>query len=161
MTYAKRITLKPIGIVSNGVFDLKPDSADNLISEIILNHEYVEALEGIDQFSHLIVVFWMHLIPSNMRHLKKIHPRGRKEIPMRGVLATRTQYRPNPLGIKTVRLLERKENVLKVKGLDALDGTPLLDIKPYDPLYDGAPEAKVPKWIESLHKSSQQASNDK
>jgi len=156
LTNDKKITLKPIGIIKNGVTELKPDGADNLVSEIILNDEHIEALEGIGQFSHLIVVFWMHQVTPAMRRVTKIHPRGRNEIPMRGVLATRTQYRPNPLGIKTVKLLQHQNNMLKVKGLDALDGTPVLDIKPYDPLYDGAPEAKVPRQIDLLHKPSGQ-----
>jgi tRNA (Thr-GGU) A37 N-methylase len=64
------------------------------------------------------------------------------------------------LGIKTVKLLERQGNVLKVIGLDALDGTPVIDIKPYDPVYDGAPEATVPQWLGKLHKPSKLAKPD-
>ena len=81
-------------------------------------------------------------------------------MPLRGVLATRTQYRPNPIGVKTVKLLERHGNVLKVTGLDALDGTPVFDIKPYDPGYDAVPGARVPQWIEQLRKPPKLAEPD-
>ena len=161
MTGDKRIALKPIGTVKNGLTDVDPDSANSLISEIIINGEHDEALEGIEQFSHLIIVFWMHKIPPAKRCLKKVHPRGRQDVPMRGVLATRTPYRPNPVGIKTVKLLERHGSTLKVMGLDALDGTPVLDIKPYDPGYDGVPEATVPNWMKKLRKPPKYASPDR
>ena len=161
MTDDKRIALKAIGTVRNGVTEMTPDSANSLISEIIINNEHDEALEGIEQFSHLIIVFWMHQVSPAKRRLKKIHPRGRRDVPLRGVFATRTQFRPNPVGIKTVKLIERKGNVLRVIGLDALDGTPVLDIKPYDPDYDGMPGATVPKWLEQLRKSSKLAEPDK
>jgi tRNA-Thr(GGU) m(6)t(6)A37 methyltransferase TsaA len=153
LSYEKKIVLKPIGTVKNAVTEVGHNGADSLVSEIIINIEHEEALEGIEQFSHLIIISWMHQVPSAKRHLKKVHPRGRLDLPLRGVLATRTQYRPNPLGVKTVKLLERRGNVLRVMGLDALDGTPILDIKPYDPDYDGAPGATVPKWVESLRQN--------
>jgi len=161
LTYDKRIALKPIGTVRNGVTEIEPDSTNSLVSEIIINNEHDEALEGIEQFSHLIIIFWMHQVPPAKRRLKKVHPRGRQDVPLRGVLATRTQYRPNPVGVKTVKLLERHGNVLKVMGLDALEGTPVLDIKPYDPDYDGVPGATVPQWIEQLRKPPKLAEPDR
>ena len=153
MSDDKTITLEPVGTVRNGVTEMTPDSANSLVSEIIITNDLVEALEGIEQFSHLIIVFWMHQVSPAKRRLKKVHPRGRRDVPMRGIFATRTQFRPNPVGIKTVKLIERRGNVIKVIGLDALDGTPVLDIKPYDPVYDGVQWATVPKWMEQLHKS--------
>lgn len=150
MTYEMKIALRPIGIVRNAVTEIGHDGGDSLVSEIIINSEHEEALEGIEQFSHLIIIFWMHQVPPAKRRLKKVHPRGRQDLPLRGVLATRTQYRPNPVGVKTVKLLERRGSMLRVMGLDALDGTPVLDIKPYDPDYDGAPGARVPRWVERL-----------
>lgn len=150
MSYEEKIALRPIGTVRNAVTEIEHDGGDSLVSEIIINSEYEEALEGIEQFSHLIIIFWMHQVPPTKRHLKKVHPRGRLDLPLRGVLATRTQYRPNPVGIKTVKLLERCGSVLKVMGLDALDGTPVLDIKPYIPDYDRALGARVPRWVKQL-----------
>jgi tRNA-Thr(GGU) m(6)t(6)A37 methyltransferase TsaA len=77
----------------------------------------------------------------------KIHPRGRQELPLLGLFATRTPNRPNPVGKAMVRLLQRRGNILRVEGLDAIDGTPVIDIKPYIPGYDSVTNAKVPPWI--------------
>ena len=79
----------------------------------------------------------------------KIHPRGRKELPLTGVLATRGRNHPNPLGLAVVELLERNANRLKVRRLDAFNGTPIIDIKPYDP-YDVFPDIRVPDWWHRL-----------
>jgi tRNA (Thr-GGU) A37 N-methylase len=68
--------------------------------------------------------------------------------PERGVLASRSQLRPNPLGVSVVQIVHRRKAVLRVQGLDALDGTPVLDIKPYLPSYDAVPEAKLPPWVQ-------------
>jgi len=72
---------------------------------------------------------------------------GKPELPLVGRFATRSPSRPNPVGQATVKLLERHDNILKVKGLDAIDGTPVIDIKPYLPGYDSADGAKVPLWM--------------
>jgi len=72
---------------------------------------------------------------------------GRPDRPLKGLFALRTPNRPNPIGKTTVKLLERRGNVLKVEGLDALDGSPALDVKPYMPRYDAAPDAEVPSWV--------------
>jgi len=84
----------------------------------------------------------MHKAFSEQLSLK-VHPRGRLDLPLVGLFATRSPYRPNPLGLKLVELIKRKDNVIKVRGLDAIDGTPVIDIKPYDPL-DLAMDARVP-----------------
>jgi tRNA-Thr(GGU) m(6)t(6)A37 methyltransferase TsaA len=123
---------------------------DSLVSEIIISGEHEKALEGIEQFSHLIIILWMNQVPLAKHRLKKVQPWGEAGSAFMGVLATRTQYWPNPLAVKTVKLLERCGSVLMVMGLHALDGTPVLDIKPYDPGYDGAPEARVLRSVERL-----------
>jgi len=76
---------------------------------------------------------------------------GKLESPLVGRLATRSPSRPNPVGQSVVQLLEQQGNILKVRGLDAIDGTPVIDIKPYIPKYDSAPDARVPEWITSKH----------
>jgi tRNA-Thr(GGU) m(6)t(6)A37 methyltransferase TsaA len=91
----------------------------------------------------------MHQVSASAPHIK-IHPRGRQELPLVGLFATRSPHRPNSLGEATVRLLQRRGNVLKVQGLDAINGTPVIDIKPYIPGYDSVNDASVPKWITSL-----------
>jgi tRNA-Thr(GGU) m(6)t(6)A37 methyltransferase TsaA len=87
----------------------------------------------------------MHRIPEEERRIMKVHPRGREDMPLLGVFATRTPYRPNPIGLTLVELMKVEGNVLTVRGLDAFDGTPVLDIKPFD-YWDIAEAARVPEW---------------
>lgn len=75
----------------------------------------------------------------------KVHPRGREDLPLLGVFATRSKFRPNPIGLALVELMKVEDNVLTVRGLDAFDGTPVLDLKPFDS-WDMAKDAKVPRW---------------
>jgi tRNA-Thr(GGU) m(6)t(6)A37 methyltransferase TsaA len=89
----------------------------------------------------------MHKLPPSQRSIIKVHPKGNHNLPLVGVFASRSPARPNPIGITTVKLLERRENVLKVTGMDAIDGTPVLDIKPYIPGDDSSTEAKTPGWL--------------
>jgi len=123
-------------------------------SQIIVHHELTEALAGIEDFSHLFVLFWLHEISGEQRKTLKVHPRGRKDLPLLGVFATRTMLRPNPIGLTLVELVKVEGNVLTVRGLDALDGTPVLDIKPFDP-WDTAKDAKVPRWWTKLNEKAQ------
>ena len=101
----------------------------NLVSKIIILKEYLAGLDGIEDWSHLYVIFWMHLILEEKKSL--VCPRSEPDIPAVGIFATRAPIRPNPFGLTLVELMRRKGNVLIVKGLDALNGTPVLDIKPY------------------------------
>ena len=96
-----------------------------------------------EEFSHLFVLFWMHEVSEAARSNMKIHPRGRKDIPLQGVFATRTQHRPNPIGLTLVELLKVNGRVLTVRGLDAYDGTPIIDIKPFDS-WDIVENSRVP-----------------
>jgi len=149
MVVTKEIKMKPIGYVQRA--SKEEDVKDkSLISKIIIQKNLVKALEGIEDFSHIFVVFWMHQVPKEETKILKVHPRGRMDLPLLGVFATRTAFRPNPIGLTLVELLERKENVLVVKGLDAFDGTPVLDVKPYDS-WDMVLDARVPKWHKKLH----------
>jgi len=112
----------------------------------------VEALDGIDGFSHILIIFYLHKVGEERRSRLKVHPQGRKELPLTGVFATRSPVRPNPIGVTVVKLLERRENVLKVLGLDAYDGTPVLDVKPYLRRDDLLKEATIPDWLLYLRK---------
>ena len=89
----------------------------------------------------------MHQVATAGQLRTKVHPRHRKELPLVGLFASRSPNRPNPVGKATVKLLQRKGNILKVEGLDAVNGSPIIDIKPYIPGYDSADDAKVPPWI--------------
>jgi tRNA-Thr(GGU) m(6)t(6)A37 methyltransferase TsaA len=142
------MTLKAIGVVHNG-FPKPPiprSDWEKVTAEIVIDESLTEALDGIEDFSHIIVLFWMHRLREKQPSLKQ-RPRGQLDRPLKGLFALRTPNRPNPIGKTTARLLERRGNILVVEGLDALDGSPVLDIKPYLPGYDSAAEASVPGWI--------------
>ena len=140
------MTLKAIGIVRNGIEQTPGRGWEDVISDIVVDSSLTEALDNLEEFSHIIVLYWMHRA-DNEALPPKVHPMGRGELPLVGFFATRSPNRPNPVGKTTVRLIERNGNILKVKGLDAIDGTPVIDIKPYIPGYDSATDARVPPWI--------------
>ncbi len=110
---------------------------------------YAEALDGIEGFSHIWVIYWFHGndTPEKRRTLK-VHPRRNPANPLTGVLATRSPARPNLVGLDACRLVKREGKRLEVEGLDAWDGTPVLDIKPYLPQLDAVPQTTIPKWAE-------------
>lgn len=131
----------PIGIVRNHQRNADASNWEDTSSDIIFRADLAEALDSIEGFSHLIVIFHLDRIP-NEATLGKIDVSDVG----RGVLATRSQLRPNPIGFAVVRLVNRRKEVLRVRGLDALDGSPVLDIKPYLPPYDSVPDAEMPGW---------------
>jgi tRNA-Thr(GGU) m(6)t(6)A37 methyltransferase TsaA len=91
----------------------------------------------------------MHQVSEKDKKALKVHPRGRMDLPLVGLFATRTPLRPNPVGLALVELLKRRENVLVVQGLDAFDGTPVLDLKPYDN-WDAVVNIRIPEWRRKL-----------
>jgi tRNA-Thr(GGU) m(6)t(6)A37 methyltransferase TsaA len=147
MSQQPAMSLRAIGVVSNDIKEPVRHGWKEVVSEITINRELTEALDGLEDFSHIIVLYWMHQLPPGRRLALKVHPMGNQELPLTGRFATRSPSRPNPVGQATVELLERRGNVLRVKGLDAINGTPVIDIKPYIPGYDSAPKAKAPKWM--------------
>jgi tRNA-Thr(GGU) m(6)t(6)A37 methyltransferase TsaA len=148
MISGKRILLKPIGFVkTNAVGDEVKNK--NQLADIVLNKELTEALEGIEEFSHLFVLFWLSEITSQKRQMLRVHPRGREDLPLLGIFATRTKLRPNPIGLTLVELVKAAGNTLTVRGLDAFDRTPVIDIKPFDP-WDMVQNARVPSWWAKL-----------
>jgi tRNA-Thr(GGU) m(6)t(6)A37 methyltransferase TsaA len=117
--------IHPIGFVRNSA-DEKTDWED-LISELEILPEYEEGLYRIEEMPEILVVFYF----DRAREIKmRVHPKHDHSIPQVGVFASRSPTRPNFLGITKVKLLERRANILVVKGLDALNGTPILDLKP-------------------------------
>lgn len=142
--------IKPVGIVRNSITDIEYHEWKNIVSAVEINPEYTEALYSIDQFSHIIVIFWFHRSPEFSPSHYKVHPRGRRDLPLVGLFSTRSPHRPNPIGVTVTRLLEKKDNILSVKGLDAVNGTPVLDIKPYIPRGDAVASARIPQWVRLL-----------
>ena len=139
------ISYRAIGVVRNRVNESRPDGWEDVRSDIILRDDLAEALDPVDGFSHVIVVFDFDRVPEAVRRLRVVV--GNEEVPPeRGVLATRSQLRPNGIGVSVVEVVHRRKGVLRVRGLDALNGSPVLDIKPYLPEYDAVPEAILPPW---------------
>ncbi|ARM76070.1 tRNA (N6-threonylcarbamoyladenosine(37)-N6)-methyltransferase TrmO [Acidianus manzaensis] len=123
----------PIGYVRRG----EGCSLDEEV-EIYVNKEFEDGLKGIECFSHLIVIYYLHQAKFN----GLIKNRHGLEV---GVFATRSPNRPNPIGISVVELIKRNGNILKVKRINAYNQTPVLDIKPYD-AWDSVCNPKVPSW---------------
>ena len=148
MFFDRKIELTPIGYV-------KTEAVGNEVKDksrtcqIILNNDLIEGLEGVEGFSHVFVLFWLHEVDNQQRGLK-FHPRGRMDMPLLGVFSLRTNMRPNPIGLTLVELVKIEGNILTVHGLDAYDGTPVLDIKPYDS-WDCKENARVPEWWKRLN----------
>ncbi|MCW4052285.1 MAG: tRNA (N6-threonylcarbamoyladenosine(37)-N6)-methyltransferase TrmO [Candidatus Bathyarchaeota archaeon] len=142
---SKKMHVKPIGYV-------KRESADedvkdkSLMSMIVIKKELEEALDGLEEFSHLLVISWLHKIVDTGEYSLKTHPRGRLDLPLTGVFATRSPKRPNPIGLTLVKLVKRERNILWVEGLDAFHDTPVLDVKPFD-RWDTVESFRVSKWM--------------
>ena len=143
-----QICMEPIGYVENDINSPIDLGWAKVESSIVLREDLTPALSGLSEFSHIVVIFWMHQAKSMITLVRK--PQNRKDMPDVGVLAQRAKHRPNPIGITAVQLLKINGCSIVVRGLDAINGTPVLDIKPYYPDYDCRPEARVPEWVSRL-----------
>ncbi len=144
-----RIVFKPIGIVEKGLprLDKKKSNKTSRFlveSQIRVFDEYVEGLDGLEEYSHIIVIYHLHEAGEER---VRVRPWGREEFPEVGVFATRFPWRPNPIGVCVVELVELDKPYIKVRGLDAWDGTPIIDIKPYT-YHDIVRRPKIPWWAE-------------
>jgi len=147
--------VRPIGVVRSALKDPadapKQGALTGQEAEIVVDPAYLPALDGLerrvapagntvfDENAHrkngkIVVICWMHFAD---RGRMKVHPRDQEELPERGVFSTRSPHRPNPVSLHTVTLLSIEGNVLRVLGMDAIDGTPVVDIKPHSPELDG------------------------
>ena len=138
MREAETITLTPIGHVeSDFAVPAASEEMRQHPSRLVLRPDLAEGLDGLAAGDWLVVLFYFHR--SQGYELRR-HPRGDTSQPIRGVFALRSQYRPNPIGVTVARIEAVEGNVVHVSGLDALDGTPLLDIKPYVSFFDSDSE---------------------
>lgn len=143
------IVMQPIGYVKNEVTQRKDTSWGEDTSTVVLNDEYKTGLTGLEDFSHAIIIF--HLDKAKYekeKHLQR-RPQNRDDMPLVGIFSQRGKDRPNQIGMTSVEIISVTNSTLTVKGLDAIDGTPILDIKPYYPVYDKK-DAKVPEWVDRL-----------
>jgi tRNA-Thr(GGU) m(6)t(6)A37 methyltransferase TsaA len=143
------LTLEPIGHVENDVQLGERVIWEEIDSRVVIDEQWVEGLEGLAEFSHVVVLFWLDR-PRETKIPLKVHPEAKGDLPLVGLFATRTPHRPNPIGMTSVQLLRVEGNSLHVRGLDAFDGTPVLDIKPYLPRGDVKGKASVPGWLHDL-----------
>ena len=146
-TCAMTFRLEPIGVVKSSIKNRRKVARVNLKAQVIIDPTYEKALDGIESFSHIVIVFWLHKIRKSERLIMKVHPYRNPSLPLKGAFTTRSPVRPNPIGLTVVKLLKRKENVLTVVGLDAIDGSPVLDIKPYLPEPFLNAEIATPEWV--------------
>lgn len=140
--------MTPIGLVKRSS-PRENEKDRNLVSKIVLRKTFTRGLDSIENWSHVYVIFWMHKVSNKEKVL--IHPKENV-----GIFATRAPIHPNPVGLTLVEVVKHEKNVLWVRGLDALNGTPVLDIKPYPDWEKGhwlvVTSFRTPTWLSNINK---------
>jgi tRNA (adenine37-N6)-methyltransferase len=122
-------------------------------AEIVILSRYKDALLGLGEFSHVLVFYWFDRNDSpEKRDILRVHPRENKENPLAGVFATRSPVRPNLIGLTLCKIESINDCTIRVDDIDAFDGTPIIDLKPYRPGVDCVPDASVPNWTKRIDK---------
>ena len=153
------ITYRPIGVIKTPFKEpkgtpIQPTGAKDIQGKIILKPEYMDGLKDLEGFSHLIILYHFHLAQGF-----SLHVRPYLDTEKHGVFATRIPGRPNPIGLSIVQLMGIKENVLSIQDVDIVDGTPLLDIKPYVPAFDRRDSTRI-GWLSERVKNVQVTRSD-
>ena len=147
------IQLRPIAVVRNSRSEIEDDNWGDVISVLELEPSMPEdALHGLEDFSHAEILYYFHLVPDSKIETGARHPRNNKDWPKVGILSQRGKNRPNRLGATLVNILRREGRHLEVQGLDAIDGTPILDIKPVMREFLPRGEVHQPEWATELMK---------
>ena len=146
------IIVKPIGYVRNARKAVEDDNWGEVVSEIVIEIGE-ESLQGLEDFSHAEIIFYFDQVDESKIVTGARHPRNNTEWPKVGILAQRGKNRPNRIGLTTVSILRREKNALFVQGLDAVDGTPILDIKPVMQEFQPRGEIRQPAWAGELMKN--------
>ncbi|UCH04996.1 MAG: tRNA (N6-threonylcarbamoyladenosine(37)-N6)-methyltransferase TrmO [Candidatus Thorarchaeota archaeon] len=150
MSSSDIIEIRPVAVVKRESAN-ENERDPTIVSKIVFSEEMTDGLTGIEDFSHIHVIFWMHQVNDSDKTL--IHPGGPSDEPV-GIFATRAPIHPNPIGQTVVEVVKRDKNTLWVRGLDAIDDTPVLDIKPYPDWGDGrfkiVQDFRVPNWLREL-----------
>lgn len=124
------ICLTPIGVIRSPLRETgeapKQGREGEIEGRLVVDEQYRDAFDGLRPGQRIVILYWLHL--ADRRRLK-VHPRGDRSQPLKGVFATRSPHRPNPIAMSLVEVVQIEETTVTVRGLDALDGTPLLDIK--------------------------------
>jgi len=155
----KMIELSPIGIIHSPFTELEgmpiqPSGASGILGSVEIFEEYHPALQDLDGFSHIILIYHFH------RSLNfKLHVIPFLDSQPRGLFATRAPKRPNPIGISVVQLDKVENGVVHISNVDILDGTPLIDIKPYVPEFENVSNVRT-GWLEQTGKSASSNKSD-
>lgn len=144
------IIYKPIGMIHSPFegpegMPIQPAGAKGIKGTVVLDNQYTEALADLDGFSHIILIYHLHLSAGYSLKVKPFLDDTR-----RGLFATRAPRRPNPIGLSVVKLISIENNVLNIENVDIIDGTPLLDIKPYVKEFDAAEDIRT-GWLTDKH----------
>ena len=153
------ISYRPIGVIHSPFqqvagMPIQPSGATGVQGTVEVLPEFEEGLKGLEGFSHIILLYHFHRAEG---YSLTVTPFLDSEV--HGLFATRAPRRPNPIGVSVVRLLRREENILHIENVDILDGTPLLDIKPYVPAFDQHPAERV-GWLEGAEGRVQEKRSD-
>lgn len=146
------IILEPIGLVRSSRKVMEDDNWDTETAwvELEKNNFNPDALKGLDAFSHVEIIFYMNKVdPSKIERTAR-HPRNNEEWPKVGIFAQRGKNRPNQIGATICEIIKIEDGSLYVKGLDAIDGTPVLDIKPWVKEFAPRGNHRQPQWITDL-----------
>ena len=147
-----KIELQPIGYVRTTRTDPTDDNWDSETTRIELDATRftADALLSLDTFSHVEVLYWFHHEEAATPTLGARHPRGNKSWPLAGIFAQRGKNRPNRIGLTICEVLKVDGTTLHLKGLDAIDGTPVLDLKPWMSGFAPRGEIREPAWAKEL-----------
>ncbi len=142
---------EPIGHIRNDRTEMSTGHWAHVESRIELDPLYAKGLAGLGGFSHVVVVFHLDRVPpfDAQKQLTR-NPRSMEDLAPVGVFAQRTRFRPNPIGVTAVELVAVDGKGITVCGLDALDGTPVLDIKPYIPAFERKDDVRLPAWVDRM-----------
>lgn len=146
------IHLRPVGTVRAPRTEVLDDNWGGTVSTIELDPDQFshDAIAGLEEFSHLEIVFFMDRVPPERIQTGARHPRGNPDWPEVGIFAQRTKWRPNRIGVSRCRLVACEGLRLTVEGLDAIDGTPVLDVKPWFEEFGPRGEVRQPAWSHEL-----------
>ncbi len=152
MTDSKAMVIEPIGRVNSTRTEPLDDDWDAVHATVTLDPERFspDVLAGLDEFSHVEVVYLFDRVDPGEIELGARHPRGNPTWPKVGIFAQRAKMRPNRIGVTVCRLLGVDGLVLNVEGLDAIDGSPVLDIKPYMAEFGPRGTVRQPEWSHEL-----------
>ena len=152
MSSQTEIILQPIGVVRSPIKEVADDCWGGVVANIDLDRTQFgpECTLGLDQYSHLEIVFLLNRIPTKKIETGARHPRGRADWPKMGIFAQRSKDRPNRIGVTICRVESVDGLQIRVQELDAVDGTPVLDVKPYLKGFAPRGEVREPPWAAEL-----------